>query len=227
MNTKVFTVSLGFVNAYLLKQGDEYLLVDTGMPGQWKALSEGLKSNGCYPGLLKLVVLTHADVDHSGNCSRIKQTFNAPIAVHPLDAPALETGLPPERTIRTFAARLLFGLIGLLRGLRGRAPAAQTFTPDVLLPDGASLSDYGFPAEILHLPGHTKGSIGLLTDTGDFFAGDLCVNRRRPSLSPYVENLDDYRESIAKAKGLSGSISTVYPGHGRSFPGDRLSALSL
>jgi hydroxyacylglutathione hydrolase len=225
--TNLVTVNLGFVNAYLLKVSEGFVLIDTGMPGQWDALQEALKSSGCYPGLLKLVILTHADRDHSGNCLRLKQTYKTPIAAHPLDSAALQSGVPPQRVIRTLSGKLLFGLIGLLRRF-GRGPGGlQTFTPDVLLEDGQSLAGYGLEARVVHLPGHTKGSIGVLTEEGEFFAGDFCVNRRKPGLSPYVENFDEYRNSIEKAKRLAGSIKTVYPGHGMRFPADRLSALSF
>jgi len=228
MSTNVLPINLGFVNAYLLKAGEEYVLIDTGLAGQWDALNEGLKSRGCYPGLLKAVILTHGDPDHSGNCSRLKQTYRAPIAVHPLDSGALERGERPQRTVRTLSARIAFGLLGVLRSLRRRKPVApEHCTPDVLLENGQSLAEYGLAATVYHLPGHTKGSVGIVTDEGDFFAGDLFTNRRRPALSPFVECFDEYRQSIEKVKELAGRIKTVYPGHGSSFTADRLAALSL
>ncbi len=86
---------------------------------------------------------------------------------------------------------------------------------------------YGLAARVIHLPGHTKGSIAILTEDGQFIAGDLYTNRGKPGLSPYIKDFNEYRRSIEKAKQLMGSIRTVYPGHGMPFAADRLSALSL
>jgi glyoxylase-like metal-dependent hydrolase (beta-lactamase superfamily II) len=41
------------------------------------------------------------------------------------------------------------------------------FSPDVILEDGDALAQYGFDAAVLHLPGHSKGSIGILMPGGE------------------------------------------------------------
>jgi len=43
----------------------------------------------------------------------------------------------------------------------------------MFLEEGQPLSDVGLDASVLHLPGHSKGSIGILTASGDLFCGDL------------------------------------------------------
>jgi hydroxyacylglutathione hydrolase len=63
----------------------------------------------------------------------------------------------------------LFRLVSLFV----RRGAFDTFAPDELLEDGRSLSDFGLDATVLHLPGHTRGSIGILTRNGALFRGDL------------------------------------------------------
>ncbi len=135
MTENVEVLNLGFVNAYFLKAKEGFVLVDTGMPSQWNALGNGLKSAGCSPGLLRLVVLTHADADHSGNCVKLKEVYKVPIAVNSLDSPALETGVFPKRIIRTLSGKIFFSLMNLLRRLRRSPIGLQTFTPDVLLQD--------------------------------------------------------------------------------------------
>ena len=114
MKENPITIHLGFVNAYLLKAGDGFVLIDTGMPGQWHVLKNRLDAEGCFPGRIKLVIVTHADMDHVGNCLRIKENYGAPIAVHSLDVPILETGLPPKRSSRTFSGKLFMGFINLI-----------------------------------------------------------------------------------------------------------------
>lgn len=53
---------------------------------------------------------------------------------------------------------------------------AERFVPDVYVDDGDELSAYGLSARVLHLPGHSSGSIGILTARGDLFCGDLVEN---------------------------------------------------
>ena len=51
--------------------------------------------------------------------------------------------------------------------------AAERFTPDLSLADGDDLAQYGLGATILSLPGHSRGSVGVLTAAGELFCGDL------------------------------------------------------
>jgi glyoxylase-like metal-dependent hydrolase (beta-lactamase superfamily II) len=55
----------------------------------------------------------------------------------------------------------------------------ETFTSDLILEDGENLEGYGLKASILHLPGHTKGSIAILTEDGSLFAGDTFFNMKQ------------------------------------------------
>jgi len=43
------------------------------------------------------------------------------------------------------------------------------FKPDIILEDGHVFSEYGFDARIIHISGHSKGSIRILTEQGDLF----------------------------------------------------------
>lgn len=90
----------------------------------------------------------------------------------------------------------------------------DTFTPDLTIDESFDLSEYGLDARILHLPGHSKGSIGILTSGGDLFCGDLLYNIGIGI--PFIDDLADFNASIEKLKSLG--IRTAYPGHGKSFP---------
>jgi glyoxylase-like metal-dependent hydrolase (beta-lactamase superfamily II) len=90
------------------------------------------------------------------------------------------------------------------------------FKPDLYIEDGCDLSGYGFDAKVLHIPGHSKGSIGILTAAGDLFCGDLLINNNKPVLNSIMDDSSTANASIEKLKGLE--INTVYPGHGKPFP---------
>jgi len=102
-------------------------------------------------------------------------------------------------------------------GLSGKF---DTFKPDIYVSDGQRLSEYGFDAEILHLPGHSKGSIGVLTNEGNLICGDLFMNMPTPNLHFMIDDLPAAKTSMNKLKFLG--IKTVYPGHGKPFLMERL-----
>jgi glyoxylase-like metal-dependent hydrolase (beta-lactamase superfamily II) len=206
---------LDFVNAYLLKAGGGYILVDTGLPGQGDKLEQELTAAGCLPDKLNLIIITHGDWDHTGNAAMLRGKYKARIAMHAGDVPQVENGVLLKRTVRPFVYRILFGLMMLKRKLQKNKLVLPKFKPDILLSDGQSLEAYGSTAKIIHIPGHTPGSIAVLTSEGDLFAGDMFVNRKKPDSAQIVENPGQLRASLDKLKTMS--IKTVYPGHGKPF----------
>ena len=101
-------------------------------------------------------------------------------------------------------------LMTVFRLLKG-----DRFTPDVYLDGGDRLDPYGLDATVLHVPGHTIGSIAVLTADGVFFSGDFLEDRRRPSIATFVDDAEALRASYDRVKRLG--IRLVYPGHGRPF----------
>jgi hydroxyacylglutathione hydrolase len=90
------------------------------------------------------------------------------------------------------------------------------FEPDFYLEDGDDLAEHGFAARVVHIPGHSRGSIGVFTAAGEFFGGDLLIRRNGPKRNKIIDDVEAAEASIKKLKGLG--IKTVYPGHGRPFP---------
>ncbi len=64
---------LGSVNCYLVNAGLNYVLIDTGSSNQRAYLERELRSAGCKPGNLKLIVITHGDFDHTGNAAHLRR----------------------------------------------------------------------------------------------------------------------------------------------------------
>jgi hydroxyacylglutathione hydrolase len=204
----------GRVNCYLLHAGPGFVLIDTGSPGARRALERKLAGLGCAPGQLRLIVLTHGDFDHVGNAAYLRSTFGGKIAMASDDARAGEDG--DMFAGRDKSSRILGAAIPRLIGFG----ASERFTPDVLLEDGSSLADDGLDAAVVRIPGHSRGSIGILTADGHFFCGDLLDNVRRPALTSLIDDREAAERSVAKLSTLS--IEMVFPGHGKPFPMDRL-----
>ena len=84
-----------------------------------------------------------------------------------------------------------------------------------MLQDGQSLGRYGIEATVVHIPGHTPGSIGILFSDGNFFSGDTFDNRGMPSAAVIVENEAQLEDSMKKLRAMR--ITYVFPGHGEPF----------
>ena len=206
---------MGTVNCYLLQAGDGYVLIDTGAPNARDILSRELESLGCRPGTLTLIALTHGDFDHIGNAAYLRTAFGSKIAMHADDARIAEVG--DMFVNRSKSNWILRALIPRLIGF-GRS---ERFTPDVLLEDGSALSEYGLEARVIWLPGHSKGSIAILTADGHLFCRDLFDNTKKPALNSLIDDRETAIQSVAKLSTLG--IGTVYPGHGKPFALDELS----
>jgi glyoxylase-like metal-dependent hydrolase (beta-lactamase superfamily II) len=210
-NDDIKIIELTFVNAFLVKVNEGFILIDTGLSIHWEKLDNELISAGCLPDKLKLIILTHGDFDHTGNCVKLQEKYKCRIAMHKDDSFMVENGLSLKRKTRTLQA-MMFSLI---RKLFRKKFAFDKFMPDIYLTDGQNLNEYGFNAKVVHIPGHTKGSIGILTGDGDLFAGDTFTNRRKPEVANYIENSLDLENSINRLKKMD--IKMIYPGHGKPF----------
>ncbi len=211
---KTITLSLpyrlGSVNCYLIRTDTGYVLIDTGGSNRRADLEKELEGAGCKPGNLELIVLTHGDFDHSGNCAHLREKYGARIAMHHHDSGIVERGdMFSNRESGNILLRMVAPILF-------RFAKSDRFEADLYLEDGYDLSEYGFDAKVLHLPGHSKGSIGVLTADGDLFCGDLLANIDKPEVNSII---DDSAAANASVEGLKTlDIHTVYPGHGKPFP---------
>ncbi|HNY10509.1 MAG TPA: MBL fold metallo-hydrolase [Candidatus Wallbacteria bacterium] len=216
MDEKIKIIKLSFVNAFLVKAGDGFILIDTGLPDQFAKLEEELKAAGCLPDKLKLVIITHGDYDHIGNCAKLQQKYNVKIAICEADSFMTEKLVMLKRKVRKLVIMLFLFIEGIKRFFRRQPLAFDKFKPDIFLTDGQDLRQYGLDAKIIHTPGHTKGSVCILTADGDLFAGDTLVNMMKPAIALFIENSDELKSSLTKLKKMQ--IKTIYPGHGEPFP---------
>lgn len=202
------------VNCYLIKTTSGHFLIDTGGSELRTDLCKGLQDAGCVPGSLEVVILTHGDFDHTGNASFLRETFGARIAMHAEDVGVAQHGdmfsTRKRPNLLTRALNYCFSGFG----------SSERFSPDLLLADGDDLSRFGLEATVLSLPGHSKGSIGVLTSTGELFCGDLLENTDEPRLNSTLEDPAEAKKSLERLRQMS--ISIVYPGHGAPFTKEHL-----
>ena len=203
---------MGTVNCYLVKTDTGFVLIDTGASNKRAELESALASAGCKPGNLDLIILTHGDFDHISNAAYLADKFGTRIAMHKDDVGMAEHG---DMFWNRSSGN---ALIRILAPIFYRFRKANRFRPDIYIEEGYDFSEHGFEAQALSIPGHSKGSIGLLTVGSDLFCGDLLENSGQPATNSIMDDSAACEASIQKLHGFE--INTVYPGHGSPFPMD-------
>ena len=219
----VTPISLGLVRAYLVRCG-RWVLVDTGMPGSEGRIARAAARAGVDPERdLALIVLTHGHTNHMGGAPALRDRWHVPIAMHRLDADAAARGIDPPLHPTDAAGRLV-----ALAARVGGSRTAPAFQADVPVDGEMALWCLGLEARILPTPGHTAGSITLLTEDGDALIGDLVIGhamrRGRPRLPYVAEDPELVLESVRSL--LARPPRSVHSAHGRPFSVDDLARWS-
>jgi len=177
-----------------------------------------------------LVVLTHAHLDHVGGAHEFRER-----AAHPAEAAVLAGGVPASLYGAELSEKLGTDEVGepfpdlLIDALPHPGYDPGTYRVDGValtceLQDGERIGLGGRTLTVLHLPGHTPGSIALLEErSGVLYSGDVVYD------GYLIDDLPDsdvpsYRRSMEFLAVLD--VSVVHPGHGRSFDRARLRALT-
>ena len=229
MKLEIIRIDLKTVNCYLVKAGDNFILFDTGghtifdktYTNRCEDLMHELEKHGCKPGNLKLVILTHGDIDHVANAAYLREKYQIKIAMHAEDLQLVES-LTLEKMMQSFRFRsiilkIIFQIMkNRIKKISGRIlDDCKPFSPDILINEGDSLLEYGFNVKIIYIPGHTHGSIGALTENGDLIAGDIFIKIKKPSIAPNAVDFKLLAKSVNRLRTMN--INTIYPGHGLPF----------
>jgi glyoxylase-like metal-dependent hydrolase (beta-lactamase superfamily II) len=189
-------------HCYLLVD-KELTLIDTGFPFYINKILRYITNElDRKPSELKTIILTHGDIDHSGNALRLKKITGASIAIHEKDADVIA-----RRTARMFpTSRIGF----LLKFFNKRM--TTPFEVDYRLSEGDVISGL----TVIHIPGHSPGSIALYDITRKIlFTGDTLSYRDGYVKGPskrYSMDIQQAFQSIQKYSTLDFNI--MLAGHG-------------
>jgi len=191
-------------NVYVVPLDEGVLLVDTGMPGNASRILAAIERLGRRPGDVRQIVLTHWHPDHMGSAAELRRLTGAGIAIHELDAPVLAGGERPAKGRRT---------MGILLRVFRVAPLVA----DVTLRSGEVIGGL----EVIHVPGHTAGSIALRRSDGVVLSGDALLGDRHGRLQQPDRGLSlDPDQAYASAAMLrSLEPRPLLPGHGAPVRG--------
>lgn len=156
------------------------------------------------------VICTHHHSDHTGNLKRLKDSLKVPVAMHELDMPVVEgrEEMPPPSFIPA----------EILKHLK-----IEPCRIDRALKNGEFFCE---DLQVIHVPGHTKGSICLLYKNQALISGDCVVgyNERFPAqgnneLNPPVKMYSmDYELAIKSlSRLLQYDFTAILPSHGTSI----------
>ncbi|MBX6322208.1 MAG: MBL fold metallo-hydrolase [Rhodospirillaceae bacterium] len=182
----------GYVQSgvYLIRGHGENLLIDS---GNW-TLPEFANGMGDFlvklldreKNALKYIFITHFHYDHVGNADMLKKRYGAKVVCHPLDRPIIEDplivtrpenvarfGLSPEQLVEDFNLKK-----GESLGLSDPAIIRKYWyfpvEVDLEVNDGDVLEVGGLRLEVVHLPGHAPGHVGIWNPASrTLYSGDL------------------------------------------------------
>lgn len=177
-------------NTYLcpIDGSDGCLLIDPGLDRD--AIETALHEHGLTP---TAIVCTHGHFDHLGSAEHFRRRYSIPVHLHSADAKV--------------ARRSNFLMLSLK--LQSRITVPEVFAS---LDDGFA-STGGYTVEIVHVPGHTPGSV-VARVGGYAFTGDTMYRDDVWRMSWPEEDGDRLVASVRSLWNLLPDDTLIYPGHG-------------
>ena len=218
---EVERLKLTVSNVYLVLGEAGSVVVDAGDPGKGEKILEKLAKIGIGAGEISLILLTHGHVDHFGSAAELRRLTGAPVAIHEADAEHLRLGRNPNLPPVGLEGRLVKPF------LKHGAPPVE---PDITFRGEMDLEEYGVQARVIETPGHTAGSVSVVTSGGAVVAGDVLAGGylgfmfrpHAPRYHLFAEDLGEVRGSIGNIIDLS--PAWILPGHGGPLDPEKVRA---
>jgi glyoxylase-like metal-dependent hydrolase (beta-lactamase superfamily II) len=174
-------------NAFLVveRESGQALIIDA-PPDSLALIAEQVTARGAQPIAL---VITHGHWDHIADTAAVRDRFDVPVLVHPLDQARLEQPSHDE---------------------------IPRVTPDRLLAEGDIVEVGAVGFTVLHTPGHSPGQISLYTaEDGVLLGGDTLFPNGYGTVEIPGASKEQTVETIRRLAQLPDD-TLVLPGHGDS-----------
>ncbi len=220
---------LRHVNVYLLRDGDGYTLIDTGLrtDESRSALEASLAT--AHVGLeeIRRILVTHIHPDHFGLAGELRERTGAQLIIHRLEVALMEPRYARAEDLVREVGRWLEvnGVPAPAREfLQTASMAAREFvsvvSPDVLLEGAERLTLDGQELVAIWTPGHSPGHCAFYWPARRLlFSGDHLLLKISPNIGLHPQSsadpLDDYLASLRRVAALA--VDEVLPAHGPSF----------
>jgi hydroxyacylglutathione hydrolase len=192
-----------------LPSSNDLTLIDPGLMSKGRYKIEAMKNDGIDPSAIKRVIMTHTHLDHIGCLTEILEWIpQAELWVHRAEAMPLEQG--DERTV--YGMDMFRQMCQAQYGIK---PGDFRFQVDRKLEGGVSLEIGGMAWDVVHIPGHSSGSIALyhaedgILIPGDTVYADYAIGR----FDLHGASGSQLRDSLNLLAGLE--VRVLLPGHNR------------
>jgi metallo-beta-lactamase class B len=145
----LYYVGTDELGCFLITTPQGHILINTGAPGSAPLIYSSVQALGLKFSDIKILLATHAHLDHVGGMAEIKKITGAKMMIEANDAPVLADGGNSDYE---------FG---------GKGSLFEPVKADSLLHDHDTIKFGGMQIIVLHHPGHTKGACSFLFDVKD------------------------------------------------------------
>ena len=195
------------VTCYVIKGRNGDMLIDTGFYFTYPHLMKWLKNFN-----IRHIFLTHAHVDHDYNAAKLRKELGAEIILGQNDLPIIgHYGRQPVK-----ATSPEYKLRNIQQNICGKMKIFSTkpYRPDIIItPDNRNiLHELGYNADIIPLPGHTLGSMGVLSENVLYCGDAFTAIWGKPDITPHAASLKLMRRSLERI--LKISPEWIASGHG-------------
>jgi len=196
VNDSVFCIRDKFVNAYLFRGYEGYLMVDAGLSE--KRVLEELNKLGIDPSEILALILTHTDKDHTGALGAVE---NAGIFLH-TEEEQMINGETAKHIFKTRWKNVFYSLF----------ESGDILNIDI------------FSIEVIHTPGHTPGSCCFIVNGDYLLTGDnLLVEDGKYVHFFDMVNMDTGRQTESlKYLPPPGQFEYIFTGHSGIIRTDKL-----
>jgi len=192
-------------NVYLIYDEGEWVLIDIGYEEVVDEVIDMIRDLDFPFSKCKVLIATHADVDHIQGLATLKQAIKAPVAAHPLAAVPLREA----DKLKTFAQIEA-------QGIDLPLPPVEA---EQLIDDGDKITIGGLELEVWWTPGHTDSQLSFrlrdLLFSGDNIYRDGCVGAID---AHHGSDLDAFISSLRRIR--ASDVKWLLPSHGPIFRKD-------
>jgi glyoxylase-like metal-dependent hydrolase (beta-lactamase superfamily II) len=218
------------VNVYLLRDNNEFTIIDTGWgsPESIESLEAQLTEINVNIQAIKRVILTHFHLDHLGLMGKFKEWNRAIIGIHMNELELMKVRYNAGDTYWPMTDRFLKtnGAPDSMLIPANHPLATPVFltNPDIVFKGGEELQVGEYCLRIINTPGHTPGHLSLYEPQKKFLiSGDVLLPTIITNAAPHVKQMHNpiqlYLNSLRNLKEMD--IDLVLPGHEYVFSGHR------